>query len=64
MPYFVINFSFYFVGGFSPGANSTQLPDWVDSTVADWITAQTEAMNAAWGPAEERGALAFVHIPP
>ncbi|TFK47515.1 Metallo-dependent phosphatase [Heliocybe sulcata] len=51
-------------GGFSPGANSTAMPDWVDSTVATWIQTETAAMNTAWGPAENRGALAFVHIPP
>ncbi|KAF8221591.1 Metallo-dependent phosphatase [Tricholoma matsutake] len=51
-------------GGFSPGANSTPMPDWVDSTVAEWIKTQTDAMNAAWGSAEQRGSLAFLHIPP
>lgn len=52
------------VGGFSPGPNSTAVPDWVDSTVAGWIEAESAAMNEAWGPATNRGALAFVHIPP
>lgn len=33
-------------------------------SVAGWIEAETKAMNAAWGPAEKRGSLAFVHIPP
>ncbi|KII84523.1 hypothetical protein PLICRDRAFT_351516 [Plicaturopsis crispa FD-325 SS-3] len=51
-------------GGWSPGKNSTPVPDWVDSTVAGWIETETAAMNTAWGPAEDRGALAFVHIPP
>lgn len=51
-------------GGFSLGANSTRVPDWVDPSVAEWIVSETRAMNAAWGPAENRGALAFVHIPP
>ncbi|KAF9457688.1 Metallo-dependent phosphatase-like protein [Collybia nuda] len=51
-------------GGFSPGANSTRLPDWVDVSVADWIESETKIMDEAWGPAEKRGALAFVHIPP
>ena len=51
-------------GGFSLGANSSAVPDWVDSTVADWIVSESTAMNAAWGPATGRGALAFVHIPP
>ncbi|KAK0439343.1 Metallo-dependent phosphatase [Armillaria borealis] len=35
-------------GGFSPGENSIAVPDWVDS-------------STEWGPAESRGALAFVH---
>ncbi|KAG6906472.1 hypothetical protein DXG01_013799 [Tephrocybe rancida] len=51
-------------GGFSAGPNSTRLPDWVDSSVAQWIKTETHAMNAAWGSADKRGALAFVHIPP
>ncbi|KAI0659004.1 Metallo-dependent phosphatase [Cubamyces menziesii] len=53
-------------GGFSEGANSTALPDWVDESVADWITLTVSHMNAAWGPAEQvaRGSLVFVHIPP
>ncbi|OJT14815.1 hypothetical protein TRAPUB_8609 [Trametes pubescens] len=53
-------------GGFSEGANSTALPDWVDAKVADWVKLTVTKMNAAWGPAEkvERGSLAFVHIPP
>jgi hypothetical protein len=51
-------------GGNSPGTNSHALPDFVDSTVASWIAAQTATMNDAWGPAKNRGALAFVHIPP
>jgi len=52
-------------GGFSEGANSQPLPDWVDDTVAGWIEEQTAMMDAAWGPADQRrGSLAFVHIPP
>ncbi|KAL4247635.1 Metallo-dependent phosphatase-like protein [Abortiporus biennis] len=52
-------------GGFSPGANSKPVPDWVDSTVATWIDQQTSIMNTAWGPAENnRASMAFVHIPP
>ncbi|KAH8116220.1 Metallo-dependent phosphatase [Phellopilus nigrolimitatus] len=51
-------------GGFSEGTGATAVPDWVDSTVAGWIESESAAMNAAWGPAENRGALAFVHIPP
>jgi len=51
-------------GGFSAGPNSTRLPDWVDESVGGWIQSETEAMDAAWGSAEKRGALAFVHIPP
>ncbi|KAF8485671.1 Metallo-dependent phosphatase [Gautieria morchelliformis] len=45
-------------------ANLTQLPDWVDRSVADWIVSETKAMENAWGPADNRAALAFVHIPP
>ncbi|KAL0571027.1 hypothetical protein V5O48_010934 [Marasmius crinis-equi] len=51
-------------GGFSPGADSVAVPDWVDESVAGWVANETEMMNAVWGPAEQRGALAFVHIPP
>ncbi|OCH87059.1 Metallo-dependent phosphatase [Obba rivulosa] len=52
-------------GGFSPGTNSTPVPDWVDDTVAGWIEQQTALMNAAWGPpGDVRAALTFVHIPP
>ncbi|KAJ7593238.1 Metallo-dependent phosphatase-like protein [Mycena floridula] len=52
-------------GGVTPGINSTtKVPDWVDSSVAGWIASETAAMEKAWGPAETRGALAFVHIPP
>ncbi|KAG6834961.1 hypothetical protein H0H93_006076 [Arthromyces matolae] len=51
-------------GGFSLGANSTRLPDWVDTSVAAWIESESRIMNDAWGPADKRGALAFVHIPP
>ncbi|KAH9918748.1 Metallo-dependent phosphatase [Epithele typhae] len=52
--------------GFTEGVNSTQVPDWVDENVADWIKLNVAAMDAAWGPAESvnRGSLAFVHIPP
>ncbi|KIJ35245.1 hypothetical protein M422DRAFT_262414 [Sphaerobolus stellatus SS14] len=49
-------------GGFRQ--NETNLPDWVDETVADWIASETQEMNRAWGPGEQRAALAFVHIPP
>ncbi|KAI0634996.1 Metallo-dependent phosphatase [Trametes polyzona] len=53
-------------GGFSEGANSTALPDWVDAKVADWVKLTVAKMNYAWGPADKvrRGSLAFVHIPP
>lgn len=52
-------------GGFSPGENSTRVPDWVDETVAGWIEQQTALMDAAWGPPDTtRAAVAFVHIPP
>ncbi|KAK0203927.1 Metallo-dependent phosphatase [Desarmillaria ectypa] len=52
------------LGGFSPGENSTPVPDWVDSSVAEWIESETASMENEWGPVENRGALAFVHIPP
>ncbi|KAH9939180.1 Metallo-dependent phosphatase [Amylocystis lapponica] len=51
-------------GGFNQADPSTAVPDWVDDTVAGWIAQETSLMNLAWGPAETRGALAFVHIPP
>ncbi|KAG2750503.1 Metallo-dependent phosphatase [Suillus brevipes Sb2] len=53
-------------GGWSPGPTSAPLPDWVDATVAEWIKNETAAMEAGWDSVEkrERGALAFVHIPP
>ncbi|KAI0711535.1 Metallo-dependent phosphatase [Earliella scabrosa] len=53
-------------GGFSEGANSARLPDWVDEHVAEWIELTVAKMNAVWGPADKvgRGSLAFVHIPP
>lgn len=53
-----------YAGGFSLNPDSVALPDWVDDTVAEWIISETAAMEKAWGPAEERGAIAFVHIPP
>ena len=42
------------------------MPDWVDENVAEWIKLNVAAMDAVWGDAAEvnRGALAFVHIPP
>ena len=53
------------LGGVSEGANSTALPDWVDSSVAAWIERETALMDSVWGPADDsRGALVFVHIPP
>jgi hypothetical protein len=54
------------LGGWSPGVTSAPLPDWVDVTVAGWIERETAAMEAGWDSVErrERGALAFVHIPP
>lgn len=51
-------------GGFNQAHPSTAVPDWVDETVAGWIEQETALMNSAWGPAENRGSLAFVHIPP
>lgn len=44
--------------------DGTHMPDWVDSTVAEWIQSETERMDTVWGPPEQRSALAFVHIPP
>ncbi|KIY48716.1 Metallo-dependent phosphatase, partial [Fistulina hepatica ATCC 64428] len=44
--------------------NGSAMPDWVDVSVADWIKSETEAMESAWGSAENRSAMAFVHIPP
>ena len=40
------------------------MPDYVDPSVAEWVIHETDLMNSVWGPAETRGALAFVHIPP
>ncbi|KAL6299418.1 Metallo-dependent phosphatase [Sparassis latifolia] len=52
-------------GGYTAGADSIAVPDWVDVSVARWIQQETALMDAAWGPAEmTRGALTFVHIPP
>ncbi|KAK7683089.1 hypothetical protein QCA50_013762 [Cerrena zonata] len=52
-------------GGFFEPTGQQGVPDWVDDTVAGWIQEQTSIMDATWGPAEQnRGALAFVHIPP
>ncbi|KAF8157071.1 Metallo-dependent phosphatase-like protein [Crassisporium funariophilum] len=51
-------------GGFSPNPNSVPVADWVDASVAHWIQSETQAMEKAWGPADSRAALAFVHIPP
>jgi hypothetical protein len=54
------------IGGLSLGPNPTQIPDWVDASVAGWIKHEAAAMEAAWDSIETRvrGALAFVHIPP
>lgn len=51
-------------GGFSPNPSSVPVPDWVDSSVADWIASETRDMEKAWGSADSRAAVAFVHIPP
>ncbi|KAJ7764207.1 hypothetical protein B0H16DRAFT_1454750 [Mycena metata] len=48
-------------GGVS--ADGTPLPDWVDASVAGWISRETALMDAAWGHTP-RSALAFVHIAP
>lgn len=50
------------IGGFRK--DETELPDWVDVTVAEWIASETALMDRYWGPGEDRAALAFVHIPP
>ncbi|KAG8933468.1 hypothetical protein FRC00_013203 [Tulasnella sp. 408] len=39
------------------------IPDWVDDSVGKWLTDEIAAMNVAWGPSENRAALAFVHVP-
>jgi hypothetical protein len=57
-------FNLLCTGGVSPNPNPQPLPDYVDSSVADYIVSETGSMNAIWGPAENRGALAFMHIPP
>ncbi|KAF9242310.1 Metallo-dependent phosphatase-like protein [Melanogaster broomeanus] len=44
--------------------DGSHMPDWVDSTVAEWIASETQMMDAVWGPPELRSAVAFVHIPP
>ena len=52
-------------GGVHPNSDSkTPVPDWVDSTVADWIKSEVSKMEDAWGPSSSRQAVAFVHIPP
>ncbi|GJJ10350.1 hypothetical protein Clacol_004576 [Clathrus columnatus] len=50
-------------GGFRK--DQTNLPDWVDESVAEWIESETALMDRYWGPPDNnRAALAFVHIPP
>ncbi|KAG8931959.1 hypothetical protein FRC02_001839 [Tulasnella sp. 418] len=49
--------------GFTPGKGSAPLPDWVDESVAMWLESEIDAMELAWGPSENRAALAFVHVP-
>lgn len=44
--------------------NETQIEDWIEESIASWIISETAAMDATWGPAEERGTLVFMHIPP
>ena len=44
--------------------NETQVDDWIDESIAEWIQSETTLMDASWGPAEERAALVFMHIPP
>ncbi|KAI0088747.1 Metallo-dependent phosphatase [Irpex rosettiformis] len=51
--------------GNTAGQNSTQVPDWVDDSVATWIENETKLMDSVWGPpGDQRAAVAFVHIPP
>ncbi|KAF8067996.1 Metallo-dependent phosphatase-like protein [Lyophyllum atratum] len=51
-------------GGFSADVDHHGIPDHVDAKGAGWIESETEPMNATRGPADQRGAVAFVHIPP
>lgn len=51
-------------GGFQPGTGTTPVPDWVDSTVANWISNEVAMMEAAWGSLDEISAVGFTHIPP
>ncbi|KAH8831038.1 Metallo-dependent phosphatase [Flagelloscypha sp. PMI_526] len=44
-------------------ANGTQLPDFVDPSVAKWIKEENARMDVWWGKGK-RNSLAFVHIPP
>ncbi|KZV79965.1 Metallo-dependent phosphatase [Exidia glandulosa HHB12029] len=44
--------------------NQIPLNDWVDQSVVGWMESEIALQNKAWGPATERGAIAFVHIPP
>ena len=53
------------LAGNTAGENSTQVPDWVDDSVAAWIEQETKLMDSVWGPpSDKRAAIAFVHIPP
>lgn len=54
----------FFKGGFQPGTGTIPVPDWVDSTVADWIESEVGMMEAAWGSLDSISAVGFVHIPP
>ncbi|KAF9525412.1 Metallo-dependent phosphatase-like protein [Crepidotus variabilis] len=52
-------------GGKPPSSDpSVTMADWVDPSVADWITSESAAMEQTWGSSDQRGALVFVHIPP
>jgi hypothetical protein len=51
-----------FSGGVSP--QGTQNADWVDVSVVNWMAAENEKMEKAWGSSDKRSTLAFVHIPP
>ena len=56
--------SAFAIGGFQQGTGTIPVPDWVDSTVADWISSEVGLMEAAWGSLDDISAIGFVHIPP
>ncbi|KDN52541.1 hypothetical protein K437DRAFT_186642 [Tilletiaria anomala UBC 951] len=42
--------------------NNTQIPDWIDQSVAKWVHSQVDGMQTAWTSVPP--SLVFVHIPP